>query len=64
MVKPEFKSITVFYIMQWFYMYYCINSFCIIVQEIAEPELREETVQDLVAGTKWLHLFHIWPKRD
>ena len=59
MVKPEFQSITVFYIMQWSYS---INSFSIIVQEMGEPELREETIQDLVAGTKWLHLFHIWPK--
>ena len=64
MVEPEFQCITVFYSMQWFYMYYCLNSFCIMVQEMAEPEFREETVQDLVAGTKWLHLFHIWPKRE
>ena len=64
MVEPEFQSITVFYNMQWCYTYYCINSFCIIVQEMTEPELREETVQNLVAGTKWLHLFHIWPKRE
>ena len=59
-----FQYITVFCNMQWSYMYYCTNSFWVIVQQIAEPELREETVQDLVAGTKWLHLFHIWPKRE